>query len=223
MFPKLNCMKNRTILLALSFLLLGNLQAQKKVAELSLQFEGGLLDQNGNLPSSSKVMLNVLIKGFLSRSEQVTAGFTSTTLHDTHAGTTTILREVSGQKLMIRLTEEDWAQKNSKFNSVSFRYLGPAKTIAGYACEAAEADMPGGMKLKVFFTTEFDVENKSFEPMFSSLTGLPLEWEMVQGNNTLKYTLLKLELNPVPISKFDLPKSGYRELSYEEAKKLKMN
>ena len=216
-------MNNIMVLLALSVLLHGNLQAQKKVAELSLQFEGGLLDPKGNMPPNSKVLLNVMIKGFLSRSEQVTSGFTSTTLHDSHAGTTTILREVSGQKLMIRLSEEDWVQKNKRFNTISFRYLGPAKTVAGYACEAAEADLPGGMTLKVFFTTEFDVENKSFEPMFSSLSGLPLEWEMVQGNNTLKYTLLKLELNPVPISKFDLPKSGYRELSYEEAKKLKMN
>jgi len=79
------------------------------------------------------------------------------------------------------------------------------------------------VKLKVYFTQELDSENKNFEPMFSKLAGLPLEWELSQGTNTLKYTLINIELNPIPISKFDLPKSGYRELSYEEAKKQKMN
>lgn len=216
-------MKNMLLLMTFTFFLSADISAQKKVAELSLQYEGGLLDLNGQLPPASKVMLNVFVKGLLSRSEQVTSGFTSTTFHDAHTRATTMLREVSGQKLMIRLSDEDWTQKNARYNNISFRYLGPAKSIAGYACEAAEAELNGGLKLKVFFTTELDVENKSFEPMFSSLTGLPLEWELIQGNNTLKYTLLKLELNPVPISKFDLPKSGYRELSYEEARKLKMN
>jgi GLPGLI family protein len=216
-------MKNFFLLLMFTFLLFGKSDAQKKVAELSLQFEGGLLDKDGNWPQASKVQLNVFIKGFLSRSEQLASGFTSTTLHDTHTGATTLLKEVSGQKLMIRLSEEEWAQKNVRFKDISFQYTGKSKTIAGYSCDVAEAELPGGMKLKVYFTQELDLENKSFEPMFSSLAGLPLEWELSQGTNTLKYTLVKIELNPIPISKFDLPKSGYRELSYEEAKKQKMN
>ena len=29
----------------------------------------------------------------------------------------------------------------------------------------------------------------------------------------------KVSLNPVPVSKFDIPKTGYREMTYEESKK----
>jgi hypothetical protein len=42
----------------------------------------------------------------------------------------------------------------------------------------------------------------------------------VQGKLTIKYTVSKINMNPVPASKFDIPKTGYREMTYEESKKM---
>jgi hypothetical protein len=53
------------------------------------------------------------------------------------------------------------------------------------------------------------------------LEGLPLEYELINGNFKIHYTASKINLNPVPASKFDMPKSGYREMTYEESKKSK--
>jgi len=55
---------------------------------------------------------------------------------------------------------------------------------------------------------------------FKNLEGLPLEYELSQGKLRIKYTVSKINMNPVPASKFDIPKSGYRELTYEESRKL---
>ena len=53
-------------------------------------------------------------------------------------------------------------------------------------------------------------------------TGCRLEYELQKGNLHIKYTLASVNLNPVPASKFDIPTSGYREMTYEESLKLKM-
>jgi hypothetical protein len=52
------------------------------------------------------------------------------------------------------------------------------------------------------------------------LDGLPLEYELIQGSLKIKYTVSKISLNPVPASRFDIPKSGYREMTYDESRKL---
>ena len=46
-----------------------------------------------------------------------------------------------------------------------------------------------------------------------------LEYELKQGNLNIRYVVSQVSLNPVPVSKFDIPKSGYREMTYEESKK----
>ena len=53
-----------------------------------------------------------------------------------------------------------------------------------------------------------------------NLDGLPLEYELTQGTLTIKNTVSKINLGPVPTTKFDIPKTGYRELTYEESRKL---
>ena len=44
-----------------------------------------------------------------------------------------------------------------------------------------------------------------------------------QGKLTIKYTVSRINMNPVPASKFDIPKTGYREMTYEESKKTNVS
>ena len=62
----------------------------------------------------------VYLKGNLSRSELSSALFSSTTIHDSKTGAAVVLREVSGQKLLIRMTPENWSEKNKKYQGISF-------------------------------------------------------------------------------------------------------
>ena len=76
------------------------------------------------------------------------------------------------------------------------------------------------MNITVFYTRDLIPENKFYDPLFKNLDGLPLEYELKKGSLQIKYTLASISLNPVPASKFDIPTSGYRELTYEESLKL---
>ena len=82
--------------------------------------------------------------------------------------------------------------------------------------------MPDGSTFTVYYTKDIIPENREYEYQFRSLAGLPLEYELNQGNLKIKYTVSQINLNPVPAAKFDIPKSGYREMTYQESKKMKM-
>lgn len=208
------------------FLLLalpGMLKAQRKVAELMLSYETQVTTGEAEPKMADAfdgAVTTVYIKGPLSRSEMTSALFSSTTIHDTKAGTAVVLKEVSGQKLLIRMTAENWLEKNKKYEGITFTNTTETKVIAGYRCIKADAKLTDGTSFTVYYTTDIIPENREFEnAMFKNLNGLPLEWELTQGKLKIKYTLSRINMNPIPASRFDIPKTGYREMNYQDSKK----
>jgi GLPGLI family protein len=207
-------------------LVAGSVYAQKKVSELTLVYDAQVTTGNKEpklADAFDGATTTVYIKGNMSRTEMVSALFSSTTIHDSKTGAAVVLREVSGQKLLIRMTADNWKEKNRRYEGISFARTDETKTIAGYKTTKAEARLSDGTSFVVYYTTDIVPENKEYDYMFRNLEGLPLEWELVQGKLKIKYTLSKINMNPVPASKFDIPKSGYRELTYEESKKMNVN
>jgi GLPGLI family protein len=195
---------------------------QKKVSELTLVYDA-MITTGSNEPKMADAFdgatTTVYLKGNLSRSELSSALFSSTTIHDSKTGAAVVLREVSGQKLLIRMSPENWIEKNKKYQGIKFTNTNEKKTIAGYTCTKAVATLSDGSTFAVYYTTEIIPENKEYDYQFKNLNGLPLEYELTQGSLKIKYTVSKISLNPVPASKFDIPKGGYREMTYEESKK----
>ena len=194
--------------------------AQKRVGDLTLIYNSAITNgqDTGKKISSTT---GFYLKGNLSRSEVASNQFSSITIYDSKAGSGVLLKEVNGQKLLIRMNEENWNQKNRRFMNLNFTKTNETKTIAGYFCSQAKASTPDGFEITVFYTHDLVPENKSYDPPFKNLDGLPLEYELVKGNLHIKYTLASMNLNPVAASKFDIPTSGYREMTYEESIKLK--
>jgi hypothetical protein len=198
---------------------------QKKISEMTLVYDAVISTGSADpklADAFDGATTTIYISGPMSRSEMVSALFTSTTIHDAKAGSAVVLREVSGQKLLIRLTADDWADKNKRYQGISFTNTTETKTIAGYTCTKAIAKTADGSTFTVYYTKDIMPENKEYDYQFRNLQGLPLEYEMVRGNLTIKYTVSQINLNPVPASRFDIPKSGYREMTYQESKRIKM-
>ncbi|MBC7826725.1 MAG: hypothetical protein H7122_03185 [Chitinophagaceae bacterium] len=196
--------------------------SQKKVAELTLVYDATITTGSAEPKMADAfdgATTTIYLKGNLSRSELSSALFSSTTIHDSKTGSAVVLREVSGQKLLIRMSPENWLEKNKKYQGISFTNTKETKTIAGYNCMKAEATLSDGSTFSVYYTTDIIPENKDYDYQFKNLNGLPLEYELTQGKLKIKYTVSKINLNPVPASKFDVPKGGYREMTYDESKK----
>jgi GLPGLI family protein len=198
-------------------------EAQRKVSELSLTYDASI-SSGSKEPKMADALdghnKSIYIKGNMSRAEMVSALFSSATIHDSKTGSSVVLKEVSGQKLLIRMTAENWAENNKRYEGITFTNTNETKTIAGYNCIKAVAKLPDGTNFTVYYTPDIVPENKEYDYQFKNLNGLPLEYELVQGKLTIKYTVSKINMNPVPASKFDIPKTGYREMTYEESKKM---
>jgi hypothetical protein len=198
-------------------------RAQKKVSELTLVYDYSV-SVSGNAAKqpdgSATAVHTVYIKGNKSRSEMANSLFSATTIFDATTGTAVILREVSGQKLLIRLTPENWQERNSLYQGMVFKNSTETKVIAGYNCIKAVAQTKSGATITVFYTRDITPVNKDYDPYFKNLDGLPLEYVFTNGDVQINYKVSKVNFSPVPAEKFDIPKSGYREMNYEDSKKL---
>ena len=215
----------RNTLLLLLLLQLGSapIFSQKKVAELTLVYDATIStgDSQPKLADAfDGATTTVYIKGTMSRSEMTSALASFTSIHDAKTGAAVVLQEISGQKLLIHMTAENWKDKNKRYQGISFANTSETKTIAGYKCIKAVATMKDGSAFTVYYTKDIIPENSEYNEQFKNLEGLPLEYELSQGALKIKYTVSKINMNPVPASKFDIPKSGYRELTYEESRKM---
>jgi hypothetical protein len=206
----------------LSLLIVYGLQAdaQKRISDFSIVYDNMTTDNK--LPDAKPITgtTSIFVKGNMSRFETLSQSFASTTIYNGTTGYGAILREVSGQKILIHLNQEDWRQINAEDERITFTITEETKTIAGYKCTRAVGKTSDGSSFSVYFTSELVVDNADYSPKFKNLTGLPLEYELAKGNYRIKYSVAKINLNPVPESKFDLPKIGYREMTYEESKKF---
>ncbi|MDQ6902521.1 MAG: DUF4412 domain-containing protein [Bacteroidota bacterium] len=161
----------------------------------------------------------VYLKGDQSRTEMLSGLGSEATIHNATTGTGVILKDYSGQKLMITLTAQDWEKNNKKYEGITFENSGETSEIAGFSCHKAIAKLKDGSTFTVYYTTDVNATNKDYDYQFKSLPGLAVQYEMQTGKMKFKFTLATINYSSVPASKFEIPKSGYRVLTYEEAKK----
>ncbi|MGN6165614.1 MAG: DUF4412 domain-containing protein [Flavisolibacter sp.] len=208
---------------ALLFLFSLPVLAQKKLSEGTISYD--IVINTGNDKPQGADFLDgatsaVYIKGPKTRTEMVSPLGTQSTIIDGAKNTIVILKEYGEQKYMINLTPEDWKDANKRYENVSFTYDAAAtKTILGYKCNKAIGKLSDGTAFTVWYTTDILLDNKDFQYANRNLPGLALEYETNLGNLKVTYTVSKISFSPVPAAKFDIPKSGFRILTYDQSKK----
>lgn len=198
--------------------------AQRNVAEATIVYDM-VIQTGNNTPKSGDALkgatTTVYVKGNNSRTDMASALGKETTIYNSKTGNAVILKEFSGQKLMITLTKENWLAKNKMYNNVKFELTEETKTIAGYNTKKAIARMADGKTFEVYYTTELVLTNKEYDLTFKNLPGLAIQYEIESGKMKFQYTLAKVNYDPVQVSLFDFPTSGYRTMTYEENQNLK--
>jgi GLPGLI family protein len=195
--------------------------AQKKFSEGSIVYNVvvNTNDPNPKLADGFDGATNTIyIKGKLSRSELVSVYGTQSTIIDGRTGNVNVLKEYGDKRYMIRMTPADWVEANQRYDSVTFTDESEHKTIAGYNCHKAIGKLKNGETFVVYYTTELIPENQDFQYSNKSLPGLALEYESNLGKNKVIFSASKISFDPVPAAKFDLPKSGFRIMTYQESK-----
>jgi len=212
-------MKNISVALTMIFIsvsLFSN--AQKTISEGTLVYDITIqpLNKDAAASSLSGATETVYLKGGLSRRDMVSSLGNEKTIHDSKTGNAVILKEYSGQKLMITLTRQDWAARNSRNDGVVFTPTTETKDVLGYKCNKATAQLKDGSTMVLYYTKDLNVINREYNVLFKNLEGLPMQYELESKKMKFTYTISKIDLNSLPLARFEFPKSGYRVMTYEE-------
>lgn len=210
--------------IAIGFLLLvGSVSyGQRTISEGTVTYD--ITIQPKNVETKVNSALNgakntVYLKGGLSRIDMTSSLGTETTIYNAKAGNSVVLKEYSGQKLMITLTKENWDARNKKFEGILFKTGTETKTIEGYECKKAVAQLKDGTVITVYYTPDLIAMNKEYNQAFKNLPGFPISYEFETDKIVFKYQLSQIDFSPVSASKFEFPKAGYRVMTYDESKK----
>ena len=200
------------------------LMGQRKLTEATISYD--IVINTSNAAPQAADMLDgatsvIYLKGKSSRSEMISSLGIQSTIIDGNTGDVTLLKDYGDQKYMIKMTPDNWKESNKKYDGVTFSYIDEFKVIAGYNCQKAIGKLTDGTTFTVYFTKELVPTNKEFQYLNKNLPGLAMQYEASVGKLMVTYTVSSINFNPVPAAKMDLPKSGYRVMSYEESKNAK--
>ncbi|MEO6538672.1 MAG: hypothetical protein ABIT07_11955 [Ferruginibacter sp.] len=197
---------------------------QKQLSEGTLTYIISIQSAKNEKPVNSNLNgaeLNVYLKPSQSRSEMKSTLGTETNVYDNSVKKGFILKEYSGQKLLISLTKENWAQKNQWNDDMKFVVSEELEKIGDYKCKKAVSSTMDGKSFTVYFAPDIVLSNKKYNNSFEQLPGLPVQYELKSGNLIFTYTLTGLSYEPVSAVKFEAPKTGFRMMTYEENQQLK--
>jgi GLPGLI family protein len=196
-------------------------KAQKKLTEATITYDI-VINTNNTTPKAADLLDGavsiIYLKGNSSRSELVSSLGTQSTVIDGKTGNVTILKDYGEQKYMITLVPAEWRLSNKKYEGVTFTFENEFKVIAGYNSQKATGKLADGSTFTVYFTRDLIPVNKDFQYLNKDLPGLAMQYEANLGKQKVTYTVSSINFTPVPAAKFDLPKSGYRVMTYEETK-----
>ena len=206
------------VLLALIFA--GEANSQRRLTEATISYDI-VINTTNKKPQATDLLDGatsvIYLKGSSSRSEMISSLGTQATIIDGKTHEVTVLKSYGDQHYMISLTPDNWKQMNRKYENVNFIYREEYKVIAGYNCQKAIGRLADSTEFTVFFTKDLLPVNKDFQYLNRHLPGLAMQYEAAMGNLLVTYTVSTINFNPVPQTKFDLPKSGYRVMTYEES------
>ncbi len=179
---------------------------------ISADESGTNKDINESLQSSTKT---VYIKGNESRTDLVSPSFTQSLIYNRAGGSAVILREFGNNKFLTRLDHAKWLAENKKYEGMTVTLSGSeTKTILGYECKKGVIELKNGSSFVLYYATAIVPSVKEFEYQFKDVPGFVLEFESQEADGKkIKYTATKINMSPVPASKFDIPTSGYRILN----------
>ncbi len=203
------------------FIMSVNAQAQHSLDDGTLQYNISIHAANQESTTIPGATLTLYLSKTKSSSVMNSSLGTESAVFDNTLGKGFILKEYSGQKLMITATQNDWQQKNQWNNTLTFTYTDETKTINGFNCKKATAVTQSGKPFTVYYTPDIRITNTQYNNAFPQLPGLPVQFDLQSGNLIFQYQLTGINYSVVPANIFEAPKSGYRIMSYQENQQLR--
>jgi GLPGLI family protein len=127
-----------------------------------------------------------------------------------------ILKQNGTEKYLLPLENENWQKYHQRYLGVSFTKMTDTKQIAGYTCLKAVGKMKDGAEVVVYYCPELKPLAVGYDPLFETLDGLPMEYQLGSNGVLLSYTTQSVQATMVAAGLFELPKTGYKVLEFAQ-------
>jgi len=208
------------------FLILGNgLQhaiAQKTITEATLKYQINAKTYNGsdsvNL-SADGASYTVFIKDNQTRSDFSNRYGNETVIYDKGTGQGVFMKSYGAQHLLYNMTQDNWNDHISSFFTLQFKDSPGRSVVNNMNCKMAIATLGQGKSILVYYNPDIILSNNQYGLSFQQINGLPIKIIKVSGKDIYEYVLTGISYDQIAITQFNSPKSGFRVMTYEEAKK----
>jgi GLPGLI family protein len=201
-----------------------SVNAQKQINECTIQYKINV-ESTEKEPTMADMFqgakINLYLKDNQSRMETITSMGTTVMIYDSKEMKGVKLIENGKQKFLVRYTETNLNTEFKKYKGATFTKGTETKQIENYTCQKGVLTLANGSSITVYYTTELAASNKKFDFQFEQVPGFVLEYSKELPNLKITYTAESFSLSPVPQSRFEIPTTGYREISYDESQKIK--
>ena len=194
---------------------------QEKIGDATFEYNISVESTGKPVPRGLEgATLTIFLKPLESRSELRSSAGVETTLFSLKSAKGAILKEYSGQRLMITLNRENWSTNSEDYRQLVFKEEEYDSPVAGYKVRKAVSILPDGKSLTVYYAPSIQLMNLEYTYSFPQLDGLPVKFEIAHADTVFIYMLARFNSEPVPLTKFTLPNTGFRLMTYEENQQL---
>lgn len=191
--------------------------AQRLVSDAKITYQMQLASAPTADPSTEAGKFTQYVKGYLSRVDIDFRQMHYSYLVNTREQSVVTLMDLNGVKYLARGSKEDYERELKQYTALQFKDASETKQIAGYNCKKAVAKTPEGQTIEVYYSPDLVPENKEYNRRFVNIKGIPLQFDIInKAGNKVTMIATKVDLYAVPGSFFDIPKTGYKEISREE-------
>jgi hypothetical protein len=156
----------------------------------------------------------LMIKAYKARLDFKSPLRSQSSIYDAQTGNGFVLKESGSEKYLMPLEGGDWKKYHKRYQGVVFTKMDEVKQIAGYNCVKTIGKLTDGSTLVVYYCPELTALVKDWDPTFTSLRGIPLEYEINSNGVVLNYKAQSVQMTMVSSGNFEMPKSGYKVLEF---------
>ncbi|MFM1963130.1 MAG: hypothetical protein RLZZ172_1975 [Bacteroidota bacterium] len=199
-----------TVLIAL------HTQAQKLFSEGTVIYSVEIHSNDKSGIDSAHYLLKV--KGANLRTELRSTFGKSIYIYDLREGMGAVIREFGGQRILIPVDRSNWNEITGGFRSMNYAAAAGDTTILDYRCLKLNGEMADGSFLTIWYTEDILPEIKEINFPLTNINGLPLVIEMRTGEQKVIYSVQSINYDPVQVQNYDIPKNGYKVLTFKDSK-----
>jgi len=196
--------------------------AQKTITEATLKYQVNAKTYNGSDSvklSADGASYTVYIKDNQTRSDFSNRYGNETVIYDKGTGQGVLMKSYGAQHLLYNMNQQNWNDHISSLYLLQFKEGGEREVVNNMSCKIAIANLGQGKRIMVYYNPEIVLANNQYGLSFKQLNGLPVKIIKISGRDTYEYALSSIIYDQIAMTQFNSPKSGFRVMAYEEAKK----